>query len=123
MIDAEALRDALEESLEQGEMSEQFLCLAIELARTYLGSKKWSRVSDADKEVVVSRFLVKLCREWKRIDPERNFFSYLTTMVGNSARDLLRERIRYRKLLKDYWRYVYTNEGAAGKRTEMDNER
>lgn len=89
-IRAMELRRELATSKRQGMMTNRFAELAVEVARRYYMTERWS---GTDADTLMSDFHLRLARNWQKIE-EINPRSYLQKMAYFVGLDLLRRDCR-----------------------------
>ncbi|MDP0495066.1 MAG: hypothetical protein Q7Q73_02550 [Verrucomicrobiota bacterium JB024] len=94
-VDKGELQGAVREARAAGRLTNGLGLLAGRVCEGYLSSRQYQGLSLADKQDILSKFHLRLLRNWGQIDPDKNAFSYLTNMarsvVSTHCRSLMRE--------------------------------
>lgn len=102
MVDATTLRAALIQSLIKNELSRNLaaLCLQVAIGRLQCNRSGLVKLSDHDRDEILSLFSVRLVKYWRNINPDKNIFAYITTMLDFAKRDWLREKAKHHEKLQ-----------------------
>lgn len=95
-IDNKELKNELSKCHSNGELSNEFSEMAIELAKTRF-AQRFPRMDKITYEDFLSEFLYVLVRKWQKIDPERNPRGFIYTVAARAGFDVLRKKQRYNK--------------------------
>jgi len=92
-ITKEQLRESYAGCSEAGQLTDRFARLAMEIARGYL-QRRAPSLQPCEAGEIVSNFSLRLVGRWRKVDPAKNIFSYLTQMTNYAALDYFRKRER-----------------------------
>lgn len=85
---------AVTEARDLGRLTNRLSRIAMEIARGYLASDKFSGYSHADKQDITGMFCIRLVQTWQRLDPTQNCHAYLTRTANLAWKDFERSNSR-----------------------------
>lgn len=100
-IGNDQLKQELERSLDADHMTEEFAAMACIIAKGHLNQRYPAHGNMHD---FLSAFHEAIVRNWKKIKPHGNIHSYICTIAGSRAKNVIRSHVRYSRRVEFLYR-------------------
>lgn len=83
-----------------GQMTERFAALAIDVCKGYFEQRSFHGFPSDVRDIFQGRFHDRLMKDWRKADPKKNVFSFLTGMARFAGLDVKRQYDSYQARLE-----------------------
>lgn len=78
----------------RGIATEELASLSMRIAQKYLLTDKFKGYSEEEREDILGMWTIRFMRDWTKLDPTKNCFSYITRSVTLAWKDYARSTAR-----------------------------